>query len=112
MPRDKLCDSIRKLLFHMELSAYNVEPLALEVHERHALKLLQSEMCVTQASLLALSRLGLRGVWGGGGSTSTAAMDPAMALELIDGLVQRAVPVACKPASAPAVAGVIVLQCV
>jgi hypothetical protein len=94
LPRDMLSLALRKLLFYEEASTYSAEPLVLETQERQGIKVLQSQMAVTEKSLLALARLGQR--MGQGSPTGPAPLDATMALGLIEQLVQRAVPVACR----------------
>ena len=94
LPRDMLSLALRKLLFYEEASTYSAEPLVLETQERQGIKVLQSQMAVTEKSLLALARLGQR--LGQRGPTGPAPLDATMALGLIEQLVQRAVPLACR----------------
>jgi len=93
LPAERLNLAIRKMLFYEEASAYSVEPLILETHERQGVKILQNEMGVTETSLIALARLGLRS------KTGFRAMDQTMVLELIERLVRRAVPLASRLAA-------------
>ena len=90
VPVDKLNHSLRRMLFYEDAATYSVEPLVLETHEKQAVKLLQAEMGMTQASLLALARLGQRD------SAGFRAIEPMMALELVEVLVRRALPVAAR----------------
>jgi hypothetical protein len=98
LPRDRLSLALRKLLFFEDASTYSSEALILETQERQGIKVLQSEMVVTQKSLLALARLGQRG------GTGVAPLDATMTLALIEQLVNRAVPVACRSVSQSAAA--------
>jgi hypothetical protein len=51
LPRDMLSLALRKLLFYEEASTYSAEPLVLETQERQGIKVLQSQMAVTEKSL-------------------------------------------------------------
>ena len=92
VPRERLASLLRKLLFYEDAALYSAEPLILETHERQGVKILQTDICVSPQALTALVRLGMRASSPG----ATCAVDPTLVLELVELLVQRAVPVACK----------------
>ena len=92
VPRERLASVLRKLLFYEDVALYSAEPLILETHERQGVKVLQTDMCVSQQALAALVRLGSPASSPG----AACAVDPTLVLELVELLVRRAVPVACK----------------
>ena len=89
--REQLTKALRKLLFYDEASSYGVDPLFLETHERQGIRWLQNEMGVSERSLIALAHLGL-----------CCDVDKPRVLELLEVLVRRALPAACRDALHPA----------